>query len=75
MEINYNNNPDTVQVPDRVIPKPSCGSCYYYDCKGKCTLYWNNLDECYYNPCRDDREPDELCEEYIWDEETFEGDF
>ena len=50
-----------------VVPAPSCRYCQEYDpSKERCMKEWNNLDPCYYVPDRDDKDPEELCEDYKW---------
>ena len=44
---------------------PCCGNCFQYD-GDRCMKEWNNLDECYYLPDRDDKEPEDVCED--WEE-------
>lgn len=49
------------------VPEPCCQYCIEYDPgKGRCTKEWNNLDFTYYVDWRDDKEPDDLCEDYKW---------
>ena len=50
------------------VPPPSCGYCAKYD-GAHCTKEWNNLDPCYYIKWRDDKEPEDCCEDYEWDGE------
>lgn len=45
-----------------------CGSCIHYD-GSRCTKDWNNLDDAYYIPERDDKKQSEWCEDYEWDED------
>ena len=40
-----------------------CENCSHYD-GDHCTREWNNLEPEYYLPGRDDREPDDSCEEW-----------
>ena len=49
-----------------MVAKRFCGTCSEYDGR-RCKKNWNNLDDCYYVPERDDKEPDDCCEDYIWD--------
>ena len=49
-------------IPD---PKPEngCWNCLHYDWTHEaCTTNWNNMDESYYNPDIDDRDPTDYCE-------------
>ena len=49
--------------------KPCCGNCKEYN-GDFCTIYWNNLDECYKDTERDARDPeDPACEYYEFDED------
>ena len=52
----------------RELPEPSCGSCVHYD-GNRCMKCWSDLDEEYYIPDRDDKNEDECCDDYEWDEE------
>lgn len=55
-----------------IEPEPCCGFCTEYD-GSRCMKRWNNLDECYYNPDLDDKEPEDWCEDYKWNgEDEFE---
>ena len=61
------------ELDERYIPDPSCAYCKEYDNgKGICMKEWNNLDPCYYVDWRDDREPEESCEDYDWCGELLE---
>ena len=44
---------------------PCCGNCSQYD-GNRCMKEWNNGDKCYYVPERDDKEPEDVCED--WEE-------
>ncbi len=44
-------------------PVKHCGNCKEYD-GNRCTKEWNNLDDCYYIPWRDDKEPDDCCDDW-----------
>ena len=48
-----------------------CGSCIHYD-GSRCTKEWNNLDDAYYIPERDDKGETESCDDYDRDEELTE---
>ena len=43
-----------------------CGTCAEYDGM-RCMKELNNLDERYYVPERDDKKPDDCCEDYVRD--------
>lgn len=45
-----------------------CQNCRHYDGQ-YCTLNWNNCEEAYKIPCRDERYPEECCSEYESEEE------
>ena len=58
-------------------PDNGCWNCKEYD-GDRCHKDWNNNDECYYVPDRDDKEPEDWCEyhdkdESIKPEEYFDG--
>ena len=44
---------------------PCCDNCSWYD-GDRCMVNWNNMDESYYIPDRDDKEPEDVCEN--WEE-------
>ena len=46
---------------------PHCGNCLDYD-GDHCTLYWNNADDDYYVPERDDKDPYDCCDYWQFDE-------
>ena len=48
-----------------VVPAPCCRYCVSYDGE-RCMKEWNNLDPDCYVPERDDKDPDDLCEDYSW---------
>ena len=50
------------------VPEPRCEFCQEYD-GDRCHREWNNNDDCYYIPERDDKEPDDVCEGYEWNGE------
>lgn len=49
-------------------PEPRCEYCTEYD-GNRCMKEWNNADDCYYVPERDDKEPDDCCDDYEWNGE------
>lgn len=60
------------KVAEEKSIKPCCGNCLEYN-GDFCTIYWNNLDECYKDTERDSREPeDEACEYWQLDETAVE---
>ena len=44
-------------------PPDGCWNCLEYN-GDFCTLYWNNLDECYLQTERDLREPTDYCDQF-----------
>lgn len=52
-------------------PDPACLYCTHY-LGDVCTKDWNNMDESYYIPERDDKEADECCDDYEWNGEELE---
>ena len=47
---------------------PACANCIHYDCRYcSCTKEWNNLDESYYIPGRDDVDENHVCDDYEFD--------
>ena len=58
-------------VPFDDPPSDGCWNCLNYDYrKEACTLTWNNLDESYYNPETDDKDPDDWCPEHDTDKDA-----
>lgn len=51
-------------------PKKGCWCCTEYD-GDRCHKEWNNDDDCYYIDWRDDKEPDEICDDFDLDEEMW----
>ena len=57
-------------------PADGCWNCRNYDpSRGACTIRWNNLDESYYNPDLDDKEPDDYCEHHETDPDACPEDW
>lgn len=50
------------------VPNPCCYYCTEYD-GDRCMKEWNNADPDYYVSWRDDKDPDDLCEDYEWNGE------
>lgn len=53
------------QLPftDPPLPEKGCWNCMEYD-GNRCMKDWNNADESYYFPERDDKEPTDSCPEW-----------
>jgi len=47
-------------------PENGCWNCLHYN-GDYCTILWNNLDECYLNTERDERDPDDHCDDWELD--------
>lgn len=48
-----------------------CWNCMDFDWnKEACTLNWNNMDESYYNPAADDRNPLDHCDDWSLNEDA-----
>ena len=61
----------TEEEADKV--KPHCGNCLEYD-GDRCMLYWNNAEEEYYLPDRDDKDPYDCCDYWQLDENAEEDE-
>ena len=48
---------------DPPLPEKGCWNCMEYNGYA-CTIRWNNLDESYYDPDLDDREPTDSCDKW-----------
>lgn len=58
-------------IPFDDPPEDGCWNCLNYDYrKEACTLTWNNMDESYYNPDTDDKDPDDWCPEHDTDKDA-----
>lgn len=55
-------------------PKNGCWNCLEYD-GDRCHKDWNNNDESYYVPDRDDKEFDEICDDWVEHESEDWEDF
>ena len=52
-------------------PEDGCWNCLNFDYNHEaCTVNWNNLDESYYNPDTDDRNPTDYCDDHEKDEDA-----
>ena len=52
-------------------PEDGCWNCLNFDYNHEaCTVNWNNLDESYYNPDTDDRNPTDYCKDHEKDEDA-----
>jgi hypothetical protein len=51
-----------------------CWNCMMYD-GDRCTKEWNNLDPCYYISWRDDKEPDDYCDDWELEPGSIYEDF
>ena len=51
-------------IPFNDKPENGCWNCFEYD-GDRCHKCWNNNEEDYYLPDRDDKKPDEICDD--WD--------
>ena len=54
---------DPLPFSDPPLPEKGCWNCMEYNGYA-CTIRWNNLDESYYDPDLDDREPTDSCPEW-----------
>ena len=59
---------------DEDKPDPGCWNCTQYD-GNACMKEWNNLDPCYYIPDRDDKDPQDYCEDHETDHDAVWEDF
>jgi hypothetical protein len=63
------------ELPFTDPPEDGCWNCLHFDYgRGACTVNWNNMDESYYNPLTDDRDPDDRCPEPEKDEDAVRED-
>ena len=55
-------------------PDDGCWNCRHYN-GDFCTILWNNLDEAYKVTWRDERGPDDKCDEWEHDEDAIWEDY
>ena len=48
---------------EEIDSQPCCQNCREFD-GDHCMKHWNNLDPAYYIPDRDDKEPDDYCDDW-----------
>ena len=64
----YRNRKDPDE-PEK--PANGCWNCRNFDWKHEaCTINWNNMDESYYRPECDDRDPTDYCDDFDLDPEV-----
>lgn len=65
----WNGSPDAEDYPQEAFTPHTCGSCRLFN--GECcTKEWNNGDESYYIPDRDDRDPDnDTCDDIDYEQD------
>ena len=69
----YRNRKDP-DAPEE--PANGCWNCRNFDWKHEaCTLNWNNMDESYYNPDCDDRDPTDYCDDHDLDPDVDPADW
>ena len=74
----YDDEDNAPMVEDNFpIKVPNgCWNCRNFDWKHEaCTLNWNNMDESYYNPDIDDREPTDYCDDHDPDPDVDPADW
>ena len=54
---------DPLPFTDPPLPEKGCWNCNEYN-GDACMKNWNNLDESYYNPDTDDKEPSDYCDDW-----------
>lgn len=63
--------PELNGIDEMWIPDDCCYYCTEYD-GDRCHKEWNNNDEIYYVPERDDKEETDCCADYEWNGELLE---
>lgn len=64
-------NPDDPEKTEN-----GCWNCMNYDWNYEaCTVNWNNMDPSYYNPDIDDRDPTDICDDFVLDPDAKPEDF
>ena len=68
-EMKYYESGEWIQdLEKREKPANGCWNCRNFDwTREACTTNWNNMDESYYNPDIDDREPTDYCDDHDLD--------
>ena len=59
------------EIDEMFVPEPCCKYCNSYN-GDYCTKEWNNLDECYKVPERDEKDEYDVCDDYEWNGEPLE---
>ena len=54
---------ESEEVPFNDPPRRCCYTCWEYD-GDRCHKEWNNNDDDYYIPWRDDKKPDDVCDDW-----------
>ena len=65
---------DPLPFTDPPLPEKGCWNCQIYN-GDSCTIRWNNMDESYYNPDLDDKEPSDCCDEWILNPDVSPDEF
>jgi len=58
---------DEIPFSDPPLPEKGCWNCLNFN-GDFCTKDWNNMDECYKVAWRDERKPENYCEDWRLDE-------
>lgn len=68
-DIIYEMQKEKEELPftDPPLPERGCWNCMEYD-GNRCMKDWNNADDCYYIPERDDKEPHDYCETWSFND-------
>ena len=59
---------------DPPLPEKGCWNCWNYD-GDRCMKNWNNMDESYYNPDTDDKDPSDVCDDWDLNSDVSIDDF
>lgn len=65
---------DDIPFSESPLPEKGCWNCRSFN-GDFCTKYWNNMDECYKVTWRDEKNPDDCCEDWEYDETISEEEF
>lgn len=56
-------NKEEIPFSDLPLPEKGCWNCWSYN-GDFCTKEWNNMDECYKVAWRDEKKPEDCCDDW-----------
>ena len=76
IDVCWNGDPDRCQeMPQEALSAHTCGSCRLFN-GDYCTKFWNNAEEDYCLPDRDEKDPDnDTCDDIDYEEEWLDTQY